>query len=135
MAVAVEAELWDRAERYAKARRLIISALTTVSHPLASFERLFDTGSVNGKDSASWRDRQRVLNSEFPPAPVPRDNVAEPIAVVARIVWESDGQEHVHCLAVRWTRTHVLVKFAFEERRASTTWLRAGDVARAAVAD
>ena len=49
---------------------------------------------------------------------MPRENVAEPIPVVARIVWEGDGQEHVPCHAIRWTRTHVLVKFAFEERRA-----------------
>jgi hypothetical protein len=39
--------------------------------------------------------------------------------VIARVVWETDGEEHIECNAIRWTRTHVLVDLS-RDRRCST---------------
>jgi hypothetical protein len=95
---------------------------------LRSFEHLFETGQM---DHSGWWDWQAVLNADFPPPPVPARNAREPVPVVARVVWERDGEERVECLAIRWTRTHVLVDLS-RDRRCSTVgaWLRADDVKR-----
>jgi hypothetical protein len=36
--------------------------------------------------TASWRYWEKVLNDDFPQPPVPAENVAEPIPVIARVV-------------------------------------------------
>jgi hypothetical protein len=62
---------------------------------------------------------------------VPGQNAAEPIPVIARVVWEKDGEGHIECDAIRWTRTHVLVDLS-RDRRSLTIggWLLAEDVRR-----
>lgn len=51
--------------------------------------------------------------------------------MIAQVVWERDGEEHIKCSAIRWTRTHVLVDFS-RDRRSSTigAWLLTQDVKR-----
>jgi hypothetical protein len=51
--------------------------------------------------------------------------------VIARVVWEKDGEERIECDAIRWTRTHVLVDLG-RARRCSTigAWLLPQDVKR-----
>jgi hypothetical protein len=80
---------------------------------------VFDDGLVEDYGAATWRYWQEVVNGDFPPPPVPGENVAEPIPVIARVVWETDGEEHIECNAIRWTRTHVLVDLS-RDRRCST---------------
>ena len=58
-------------------------------------EHLFD-GSVEEYGEATWRYWQEVVNGDFPSPPLPGENVAEPIPVIARILWEKDGEESVH---------------------------------------
>lgn len=83
-------------------------------------------------DYAGWWDWQKILNADFPPGPVPSAYAREPVPVVARVVWERDGEEYLDCLAIRWTRTHVLVDLT-RTRGCSTIgpWLVARDVRRA----
>jgi hypothetical protein len=51
--------------------------------------------------------------------------------VIARVVWENDGEEHIACTAIRWTRTHVLVDLSRDRRSATIgAWLLAQDVRR-----
>jgi hypothetical protein len=78
-----------------------------------------------------WAFRVDRVNGDFPPPPVPAENVTQPIPVVARIVWTKEGEEHIACDAIRWTRTHVLVDLS-RDRRCSTigVWLPATDVKR-----
>ncbi|GMA31555.1 hypothetical protein [Litorihabitans aurantiacus] len=78
---------------------------------------------------------QRLLNAvgepgRFPLAWTLAPEPAGPIPVEARLVWASDGAEHVRSLARAWTRTLVLVEVRDERWPLGTAWLPAADVRR-----
>lgn len=73
----------------------------------------------------------RVLNQETPHGHVPLRPMGR-IPVIARLV-TADGTELRPAVAIRWTRTHVMV--CVEEHRdrkvaSDYLWLRAADVVR-----
>lgn len=82
--------------------------------------------------AAQW---QKVLNEDWPALDVAkrlRDvPVAQAIDVVARIVFETDGEQHLHGRAVRWTRDRVCVWISDPRLQVSYVWLAPGDVTRA----
>ncbi len=74
-------------------------------------------------------DARRILNAHPVPPGVHHD-VAHPIPVTARIVWEDAGEEHVDTVAVEWTPE--LVRVWLDDRRwmLKAVWLPAQDVRR-----
>ena len=78
-------------------------------------------------------EQEEVLNQSWPPAEVARalNNVREPIAVSARVVFERDGETWLDAMAVRWWRRHVCVHVEGEERlQVPYVWVDAGEVRR-----
>ena len=78
----------------------------------------------------SWATWQRIVN-DIGVHEAPR---REPIPVVARVVWATDGEEHVECEAIAWTRTEVLVELRDPRCATVGAWLPATDVRRRDVA-
>lgn len=78
---------------------------------------------------------QEVTNEHWP-APgvaktlrdVPR---AQQIDVIARVVFATDGEQHLAGRAVRWTKQHVCVTIDDRRLQVAYLWLAAGDVRRA----
>lgn len=61
----------------------------------------------------------------------PAEHLCEPpIPVTVRVVWATDGEEHIETVAVGWSGR--LVKVRMDDRRwhANAMWLRAEDVRR-----
>ena len=67
--------------------------------PVDRTEHLFDTWRVGYvKPPSPWEaGRQAILNSTG--ARVPEHTFGQPVPVVARIVWEHDGEEHIEIVA------------------------------------
>jgi hypothetical protein len=78
------------------------------------------------------RHYQRILNEEIPEVDFPNKPAQERINVMARLVWEHDGEQWMPAVATRWNRTHVLVSWTEPDPRkaASMAWLRVQDVQR-----
>lgn len=75
--------------------------------------------------------RQELLNASWPPDASTIRYSPAPIAVTARLVWATDGEEHLDTTAVRWNRCHVFI--ALHDLRAGGvigTWLDHRDVRR-----
>ena len=53
-----------------------------------------------------------------------------PIAVSARVVWETDGEEQADGWAIRWTRDVVLVELRDPRCATVGAWLAPWDVTR-----
>jgi hypothetical protein len=77
-----------------------------------------------------WASWQRIINGRDVPDWSSVVVAAVPIPVVARVVWATDGEQWVEGLAIRWTRSLVLVEL--RDPRCSTVgpWLDASDVKR-----
>jgi hypothetical protein len=71
-----------------------------------------------------------VLNGDFPPSPVPAENVAEPIPVIAWVVWEDDGEEFIETEAAGWSGKLVYIRVPDARYRLTSVWLNAADVTR-----
>jgi hypothetical protein len=54
----------------------------------------------------------------------------QPVPIVARIVWEQDGEEQFETVALGWTGRNVYVRVTDPRYRLSATWLDAADVTR-----
>lgn len=78
----------------------------------------------------SWAKWQRVINNRPPAQPTRVPLQPQPIEVLARVVWATDGEEWVPGLAVRWTREVVFVELRDERAETLGAWLVAGDVRR-----
>jgi len=81
--------------------------------------------------SAGW---QRVTNTSWPPLGIARTLRDFPsehqVDVVARIVFEDDGEQFLPGRATRWTRSHVCVLIVDPRLQVAYNWLAASDVRR-----
>ena len=77
---------------------------------------------------------QKVQNENWPALEVAKRlkdvPAAQAIDVVARIVFETDGEQYLHGRAVRWTRDHVCVSISDRRLQVSYVWLNPADVRR-----
>jgi hypothetical protein len=71
---------------------------------------------------------QRILNSTG--AREPEHTFPQPVPVVARVVWEQDGEEHIDTVALGWTGRNVYVRMVGPRYRFTAVWLYAADVKR-----
>jgi hypothetical protein len=53
-----------------------------------------------------------------------------PVPVVARIVWEEDGEEYLETVAAGWSGRLVYVRMPDRRYRLKSVWLDAADVTR-----
>ena len=74
----------------------------------------------------SWATWQRIVNDTGVRDAPRRD----PIPVVARVVWATDGEEHLPGQAIAWTRSEVLVELRDPRCATVGPWLLATDVRR-----
>ena len=95
-----------------------------------SSEHLFDTGWVEYvKPPPPWEaGRQGIRNALE--AQVPQHTFGQPVPVVARIVWEHDGEEHIETVALGWTGQHAYIRLPDPRYRFTAVWLDAADVTR-----
>jgi hypothetical protein len=75
-----------------------------------------------------WSPGQKILNSTG--ARVPEHRLEPPVPIVARIVWEDDGEEQCETTALGWAGRDVYVRVTDPRYRFSATWLDAADVRR-----
>jgi hypothetical protein len=61
---------------------------------------------------------------------VPEHTFHQPVPVVARIVWERDGEEHIETEAAGWSGQLVYVRVLDTRYRLTSVWLNAADVRR-----
>jgi hypothetical protein len=52
------------------------------------------------------------------------------VPIAARVVWETDGEEHVDTVALGWTGQAVYVRLADPRCRTNAIWLDGADVQR-----
>jgi hypothetical protein len=98
-------------------------------------EHLFDTGCVEGwraeqqrQQTNAWSPGQKILNSTG--SRVPEHTFNQPVPIVARIVWEQDGEEHIETEAAGWSGQNVYVRLPDPRYRLTSVWLDAADVKR-----
>jgi hypothetical protein len=92
-------------------------------------ERMFDTDVLDPTEpKPPWSPGQAILNSTG--ARMPEHTFRQPVPIVARIVWESDGEEHIDTVALGWTRRDVYVRMSDRRYRLIACWLDATDVTR-----
>lgn len=79
---------------------------------------------------ADWQ-HQKITNEEWPPTGVARLlHEQTPVAVSARVVWETDGEQWLTGSATRWLRPVVFVRFSDPRLSGAGVWLAATDVRR-----
>jgi hypothetical protein len=74
----------------------------------------------------SWATWQRIVNDTGVRDAPRRD----PIPVLARVVWATDGEEHLPGEAIAWTSSEVLVELRDPRCATVGAWLPASDVRR-----
>jgi hypothetical protein len=62
----------------------------------------------------AWSPGQRILNGTS--ARVPEHTFGQPVPIVARIVWEHDGEENIETVALGWTGQNVYIASDVERR-------------------
>ena len=75
-----------------------------------------------------WSPGQRILNALG--AQMPERTFRRPGPVVARIVWEQDGEEQLETEVLGWTGQNVYVRLPGPRYRFTAVWLDAVDVRR-----
>jgi hypothetical protein len=75
-----------------------------------------------------WSPGQRILNDAG--ARQPNHVLDPPVQVVARIVWEDDGEEYIDTEAAGWSGQLVYVRVPDRRYRLTSVWLAAADVKR-----
>jgi hypothetical protein len=75
-----------------------------------------------------WSPGQRILNDAG--ARMPEHTLDPPVPVVARIVWEDDGEEYIDTDAAGWSAQLVYVRVPDRRYRLTSVWLNAADVRR-----
>ena len=79
------------------------------------------------KPSKPW-DAQPITNGLT--ARAPEHTLSPPVPIVARVVWEADGEERVDTVALGWTAQAVYVRLADARCRTNSIWLDGADVQR-----
>ena len=89
-----------------------------------------DDGPVDPPDprQPGWSPGQAILNSTG--AREPEHTFGQPVPIVARVVWEQDGEERIDTVALGWTGRDVYVRVSDRRCRLTATWLDAADVRR-----
>jgi hypothetical protein len=75
-----------------------------------------------------WSPGQRILNDQG--AREPEHTLHPPVPVVARILWENDGEEMLETEAAGWSGQLVYVRVPDTRYRLTSVWLSAADVRR-----
>jgi hypothetical protein len=103
---------------------------TEADEQLPTSEHLFDTRQVESLEpKPHWEaGRQAILNSTG--ARIPEHTLDPPVPVVARIVWEDDGEEYIDTVAAGWSGQNVYVRLPDRRYRLTSVWLDAADVKR-----
>ena len=76
-------------------------------------------------DRGTW---QAITNAVAVPARRAQITAPEPVACVARLVWERDGVEFLPTFATAWTARAVLVALRTPRWRLAAVWVPAADV-------
>jgi hypothetical protein len=76
----------------------------------------------------AWSPGQKILNDTG--ARVPEHALDPPVPIVARIVWEADGEEYIDTVPAGWSGQHVYVRLPDPRYRLTSVWLDAADVTR-----
>jgi hypothetical protein len=76
----------------------------------------------------AWAPGQRILNDVG--ARVAEHRLDPEVPIVARIVWEQDGEEHIETTAAGWSGRLVYVRVPDRRYRLTSVWLAAADVRR-----
>ena len=61
---------------------------------------------------------------------MPEHTLSPPVPIVARVVWETDGEEHIDTVALGWTGQAVYVRLTDPRCRTNAIWLDGADVER-----
>ena len=61
---------------------------------------------------------------------MPWHTFGQPVPVVARIVWEHDGEEHIETVALGWIGQHAHIRRPDPRYRFTAVWLDASDFQR-----
>jgi hypothetical protein len=80
------------------------------------------------QQTKAWSPGQRILNDTG--ARVPEHTFHQPVPIIARIVWEQDGEEHIDTEAAGWSGQNVYVRLPDPRYRLTSVWLDAADVKR-----
>jgi hypothetical protein len=88
------------------------------------------TGGTEGEvhKQPRWSPGQRILNDTG--ARMPGHTLDPPVPVVARIVWEDDGEEYIETVAAGWTGRNVYVRSTITTCAASEAGIAAAVRAR-----
>lgn len=73
---------------------------------------------------------RRILNAREIPLRHLQHDGRTPIDVVARIVWENDGEDRISTRAIDWVGRDVLVEISDRRWQTKGVWLDASDVRR-----
>ncbi len=76
----------------------------------------------------AWSPGQAILNDTG--ARVPDHTFNQPVPIVARIVWEQEGEEHIDTVALGWTGRNVYVRMKDTGYQFTACWLDASDLER-----
>jgi hypothetical protein len=90
-------------------------------------EHLFDTGWVEYVEpKPPWEaGRQGILNGRD--ARMPEHTFKTLVPVVARIVWERDGEEQLETEALGWLDQNVCLRLPDPRHRFTAVWLNSAD--------
>ena len=80
------------------------------------------------RQQVGWSPAQRILNDAG--ARMPEPTLDPPVPVVARILWEDDGEEYLDTEAAGWSARLVYVRVNDRRYRLTSVWLDAADVRR-----
>lgn len=78
-----------------------------------------------------WQPGQVIVHATG--AKVPAHQLDPPVPLVARILWDQDGEEHIDTVALGWTGHEVYVRMRDRRYRLTACWLDAADVTRRGV--
>jgi hypothetical protein len=80
------------------------------------------------RQQVGWSPGQRILNDAG--AQEPEHLLDPPVPIVARVVWEYDGEEHLETEAAGWSGQLVYVRLPDRRYRLTSVWLHAADIKR-----
>ncbi|MBD0293512.1 MAG: hypothetical protein ICV70_08065 [Jiangellaceae bacterium] len=75
-----------------------------------------------------WEPGQVIVNATG--AKVPNHRLHPPVPVVARILWDRDGEERIDTVALGWSGREVYVQMLDRRYQFTAVWLDAADVRR-----
>jgi hypothetical protein len=76
-----------------------------------------------------WEEGRQDIRNALE-AQMPAHTFKTPVPVVARIVWEHDGEEFIETVAAGWSGQNVYVRLPDRRYRLTSVWLDAADVRR-----